>query len=156
MKTTPTFTIGKNEVNVTVEWPDKVAAFIESEPRILALFVGFGTAHWVQSKIKAAYAAEKPSDEQKELMRKVENGVTLDGETFIPRERGTAPKKDDAFCAEFRKRFDTLTPEKLAAFAERWKMGEHDGKVDTFIEAYWTEKLRQIKEAADAANALLD
>jgi hypothetical protein len=155
MKTSPTFTINGNEVNVTVSWPDKVGDFAISEARLLSLFTGFGTAHWVQSKIKAAYAAEKPSTEQEALLQAVSRGEELDGEMFIPKERGTA-RKDDAFVAEFRKRFDGFSAEKLETFAVRWNMEDASGDVDAFVTAYWAEKDRLVKEAAAAANALLD
>lgn len=155
MKTNPTFTINGGEVAVTVVWPDKVVGFAISEARLLSLFTGFGTAHWVQSKIKAAFAAEKPSAEQEALLKMVKRGEELDGELFIPKERGTA-RKDDAFVTEFRKRFDGFGEEKLETFAVRWNMEDASGDVDTFVAAYWAEKDRLVKEAAAAANAMLD
>ena len=155
MKTTPTFTIGNNELNVTVAWPDKVSDFAINESRLLSLFAGFGTAHWVQSKIKAAYAAENPSAEQLRLLRMVKNGEELNGELFIPKERGVV-RKDDAFVVAFREKFDGFTDEKLETFAVRWNMEDSSGDVDTFVTAYWAEKDRLVKEASAAANALLD
>lgn len=155
MKTTPTFTIGNNELNVTVVWPDKVSDFAISEQRLLSLFSGFGTAHWVQSKIKAAFAAENPSYEQVALLQAVKRGEELKGELFIPKERGMT-RKDDAFVIAFREKFDGFGEEKLETFAVRWNMEDASGDVDTFVAAYWAEKDRLVKEAAAAANALLD
>lgn len=157
MKTTPTFTIGKNEYNLVVKWPDTLGAFKCGQERLLSLITGFMTAHYVQSKFKAAMAAEKPTDAQKRLLKMVEDGEEIDGEEFIPRERGTAPKKDDAFVTEFRKRFDGFSKEKLEAFAVRWNM-EIDGSedVDDYVAAYWEDKAAQIKAAAEAAASMLD
>jgi hypothetical protein len=155
MKTTPTFTIGGNEISVSVAWPETVKEYGITEARLLSLFTGFGTAHWVQSKIKAAFAAEKPSDEQKTLLRMVRHGEELDGELFIPRERGTA-RKDDAFVTAFREKFDTFTADKFAVFEERWNMESAGGDVETYIAAYWAEKDRLVKESAAKAAAMLD
>lgn len=157
MQTKPTFTIGKNEYNLVINWPDTLPAFKCGQERLLSLITGFMTAHYVQSKFKSAMAADKPSDAQKLLLQMVKDGMELDGEDFIPRERGTAPKKDDAFVMEFRKRFAGFDEAKLSAFAVRWNM-EVDGSedVDDYVEAYWADKAAQIKAAAAAAASMLD
>jgi hypothetical protein len=149
MKTTHTYAIkefGSNvakDFTVNINWPDRFSDFVEQVPggeeRVYALLRGFVAAHHVQSKVKAAFGAEKRSAEQNELRLNVIDGVVLRGSNFVPGERG----KDDEVVRKIREadKLGKLTVEKIDELAGRWG-GEADN-AEELIEVYLTWKRAQ-------------
>lgn len=78
--------------NIEVNWPDSLAEFCAKVPggeqRVYAMLCGFVAAHHVQSKVKSAFGAENPTNEQTSLRQDVEDEVILNGVDFVPAERG--------------------------------------------------------------------
>jgi hypothetical protein len=151
MKTKHTYLIKSHGSNTAVErevsvlWPDTLQDFLEvvpgGEERVYSLLRGFIAAHHVQSKVKAAFGAEKPDESQRELMQTVEGGLSVIGWKFVPGERG----KDDEVVKKLRAAAEAgkLTPEKVDELAARWN-GTATG-LESLIEVYLRWKAQQAK-----------
>jgi hypothetical protein len=134
-----------SDYEVNVNWPDSLREFCAKVPggeeRVYALLRGFVAAHHVQSKLKSAFAAEKPSDEQRELMQTVRYGETLEGVEFVPGERG----KEDEVVKKLRAAAAAgkLTTEKVNELSARW--GGKASGLESLIEVYLDWKRAQAK-----------
>lgn len=121
--------------SVTVEWPEDLDGIVEAvgKERVYSMLVGFIAAHHVQSRIKSAFGAEKPSDDQKVLKNLVTGMLPLTGIHFIPAERGSS---DDSVIKKLREADENgkLTDEKIDELAERW--GGEAEDLDELIEVY--------------------
>jgi hypothetical protein len=127
MKTTHTYAIksfgqvAATDYSVNVAWPETLDGVVEAvgKDRVYKLFTQFVAAHHVQSKIKGAFGAEKPSEDQKNLVLDVKAKVTLNGVDFIPAERGNG---DDAIIKKLREADaeGKLTLAKIDELATRW------------------------------------
>ena len=124
-----------NDHSVTVEWPETLDGIVEAvgKERVYSMLVGFIAAHHVQSRIKSAFGAEKPSDEQKSLKNLVTGQLPLPGVEFIPAERGNG---DDSVIKKLREADEDgrLTDEKIAELATRW--GGEATDLDSLVEVY--------------------
>lgn len=133
------------EREVTVQWPETLQDFVEVVPggaeRVYSLLRGFVAAHHVQSKVKSAFGAETPDEQQRELMQNVKDGLALTGWKFVPGERG----KDDEVVKKLREAAESgkLTPEKVQELATRWN-GTATG-LESLIEVYLHWKAQQAK-----------
>jgi hypothetical protein len=149
MKTTHTYAI-KSFGNTTaidreidISWPETLDAFVANVPggaeRVYSLLRGFVAAHHVQSKVKSAFGAEKPSDEQRKLINAVKDEEVLTGVDFVPGERG----KEDEVVKKIRAADGDgkLTAEKIDELATRW--GGHANDAEELIEVYLAWKKRQ-------------
>lgn len=135
-----------SDYEVNVNWPDNLSEFCAKVPggeeRVYALLRGFVAAHHVQSKLKSAFGAEKPTDEQRELIRTVRDyGETLEGVEFVPGERG----KEDEVVKKLRAAAvaGKLTPEKVDELAARW--GGKASGLESLIEVYLDWKRAQAR-----------
>lgn len=124
-----------DEHSISVEWPETLDGIVEAvgKERVYSMLVGFIAAHHVQSKIKSAFGAEKPSDEQKALKARVTGQFPLKGVEFIPAERGNG---DDSVIKKLREAADDgrLTDEKIDELATRW--GGEAADLDELVEVY--------------------
>lgn len=120
---------------VTVEWPEDLNGIVEAvgKERVYSMLVGFIAAHHVQSRIKSAFGAEKPTDEQKALKNLVTGQLPLRGVEFIPAERGNG---DDSIIKKLREADENgkLTLAKIDELAERW--GGEANDLEELIEVY--------------------
>lgn len=143
-------------MELQAEYPDSIAAF-GPEERTVEIYSGFISAHHVQSAVKAAFAAEKPSEAQVTLMAKVIAGEVLEGVSFIPDKR-SAQRKDDSTVLAMRAAWEVLSVDeaKLGKLAERFNIEEMPSSIEELVAGYWAfvdaEKARVAKEAS----ALLD
>ena len=124
-----------NDHSVTVEWPETLDGIVEAvgKERVYSMLVGFIAAHHVQSRIKSAFGAEKPSDEQKSLKNLVTGQLPLPGVEFIPAERGNG---DDSVIKKLREADERRTSTALSkstasgrrARRSTWACNGHTGQ----------------------------
>lgn len=127
MKKAASFTIGADGTqakgtvySVVIEAPDNLTEVIGAE-RASQLLLSFGIAHWVQSKVRAAFkkcndpgeASPKVIEAAKALMASVQAGEALDFTQFVP-----APKGESKEFVAFRDKWNGSTPTKREAYLE--------------------------------------
>ena len=172
MKTKHTYSIKSFQTGVTikdrkaidrdveVEWPADLAGIVAivGAERVYSMYVGFCSAHHVQSKIKSAFGGtvEKdfsPTADQVQLQADVKNGVTLTGVDFIPNARGAG---DSARVKKLRKADEDgkLTPDLIVSIAK--SLGDTAVGLEDVAAGYGVEELVELTKAWEAKQKATD
>lgn len=138
------------ERQVQVEWPSIEEAIVRiGRERVEKIFYGFIAAHHIQGRLKSAYLAEKPDDEQTTLMHMVAAGKTLDGLSFVPKERKAKEERDPVVLRLMElDAAGELVEEKVVSLMARWNIegAWEEQDVESLIAGYkaYLAKAREI------------
>ncbi len=155
MKKNASFKINGEQTQVSIEAPDNLCESI-GHHRASQLLFSFGIAHWVQSKVKAAYALyedkealakanESTRTTAKEIIGVVELGGALEFMDFVPAARG-----EDKVVAILREKWPTASDEGKAKWLKARGLDETlaAGELEEVIAAYLASKGDENLESA--------